>query len=655
MARPKNQLFYEVPLPDWLPPGKEWLRDYHRNSQAVVEYLVTNGALSSARHGAIRALTRFREYLLSSGQSFSVSAVEKWCQDNALSAKEYRITLNRLQDVYLYGSVQPLHRFPQAIHYSASLKLYWSDCLADFSASLEGSIKDRHRRNTVNAVACFLYKIQGWGIMDISQITFEVLEKYCEQNKNLSHYSDTRYTYKIGDFLRVMAGRGLCSYGLGWYPYFRMKDRVMKLSDFTQDLTARIEAVRKESLHFSADEYACLIPDFLKECQDLGYSKTCMKTSRFALYNLLLFLEMNGLGYHHEIACVWTEYSRMNWQLTGWKQSRRTFSLFDMFLDQNAVLPQVIARYRKLKSESLPEWCRQELDLFISQKQKEGWASSTVCMFRSSITRFCEYIAAEGLSSFSEITPDTIKAFNHRDLHKTVEGKNAYNIRIRKFLKYLERKGLIPYGTHLSLCTKAAFREKIVTVLKEQEQAVLVARGKYAALPLEYRAHACLMLGLHMGFRASDVTGLKLSDINWNRQSIRIIQKKTAREIEVPMPVEVGNAIYLYLKYGRHASDSPYVFIKNRVPYNGVQRGTCNYALKKALPDRIGYSYHSVRRTFATERLRNNTGRQAIADLLGHSDTSSLRHYLLHDEEHMRMCPISMAEAGIIPEGGLYD
>jgi integrase len=163
------------------------------------------------------------------------------------------------------------------------------------------------------------------------------------------------------------------------------------------------------------------------------------------------------------------------------------------------------------------------------------------------------------------------------------------------------------------------------------------------------------MLGLHMGFRASDVTGLKLSDINWNRQSIRIIQKKTAREIEVPMPVEVGNAIYLYLKYGRHASDSPYVFIKNRVPYNGVQRGTCNYALKKALPDRIGYSYHSVRRTFATERLRNNTGRQAIADLLGHSDTSSLRHYLLHDEEHMRMCPISMAEAGIIPEGGLYD
>lgn len=152
-----------------------------------------------------------------------------------------------------------------------------------------------------------------------------------------------------------------------------------------------------------------------------------------------------------------------------------------MFLDQNAVLPQVIFRYRKLKCESLPEWCRQGLDLFIGQKQKEGWAPSTICMFISSITRFCKYSAADGLSSFSKITPVMIKAFNHRDLHENVEGKNACNIRRMKFLKYLKRKGLLLYGTHLSLCTKSVSREKIVTVLDEQNQAALVGRGKTAS------------------------------------------------------------------------------------------------------------------------------------------------------------------------------
>ena len=67
MARPRNTLFYETPLPDFLPPEKEWLRDYHKNSRKVLEYIVRNGAKSTAYHGAIKALTLFREHLLQTG------------------------------------------------------------------------------------------------------------------------------------------------------------------------------------------------------------------------------------------------------------------------------------------------------------------------------------------------------------------------------------------------------------------------------------------------------------------------------------------------------------------------------------------------------------------------------------------------------------
>lgn len=174
--------------------------------------------------------------------------------------------------------------------------------------------------------------------------------------------------------------------------------------------------------------------------------------------------------------------------------------------------------------------------------------------------------------------------------------------------------------------------------------------------PLELRDHAILLVGLRMGLRASDVLSMKLSDINWERQSVRILQAKTAHEIEIPMPVEVGNALYRYIKFGRHKSQSPFVFIKDRVPYDSVQRGVCLKALYKTIPSRKGSGYHITRRTFATNQLRKNTCRQVIADLLGHSDTTSLHHYLFHDEDRMRMCPISMEEAGIVPEGGmLYD
>ena len=620
MARPRNKLFYETPLPDFLPPEKEWLRDYHRNSRNVVEYIVRNGAKSNAYHVAIRTLTLFREYLLQNEICFSPVVATQWCAGNALPGKGCEITFSRLLDFYQYGSVQPIHAFPYSMQYCTRLSEYWLQLLNDFSLSLQDEAGDNKNQAFIRkAAARFLYGMQISGIHDISQITFSVLEEYCDRDQHRSHNSDARYTYIIGD----------------------------------QD---RVEAVRLESLEFPADEYACLIPGFLEELQSFRYSKSPMKSSRFALYNLLLFLQMHGLGYHHEIAEVWTECVREKWQHTGWKQSRRALFLFDLFLEQNAVIPQAVCRLKGLKYESLPAWCRLEIEQFIEQKQKEGWEQSTVCMFRSSVTRFCEYLVSAGLASFSELTAVAVKMFNQNDLHQTEEGKNAYNSRIRKFIEYLERKGIVPYGIHLSLYAKSAPKEHIITVLGEQDETAIINAGKDAASPLDLRDNAILLAGLHMGLRAGDVINMKLSDINWDRQSVRIIQDKTDREIEIPMPVEVGNAIYRYLKFGRHASESPNVFIKDRAPYDSVQRSVCLRALYKTVPSQKGAGYHIMRRTFATKRLRGNTGRQTIADLLGHSDTTSLHHYLLLDEERMRMCPISMEDAGIVPEGRcLYD
>ncbi len=656
MARPRNTLFFETPLPDFLPSEKEWLREYHINSRNVVEYIVKNGAKSTAYHETIRALTLLREHLLQNGISFSPGDALRWCAENVPPTKSYEITLNRLLDFYQYGNVQPIHAFPYVIQYCTKLSEYWLGLLEDFSMSLQGKRDKKYKDLIRNAAARFLYSLQLSCISDISQITFSFLEEYCDRVQHRSHKTEARYTYIIGDFLHVIAVQGLCPYGLGWYPYFRMTGHILRFTDLSAEQLERIEAVRQESLEFPADEYACLIPDFLEELQSFGYSKSPIKCSRFTLYNLLLFLQMHCLGYHHDVAEVWTECARKKWQHTGWKQSRRTLFLFDLFLEHNAVVPHAIYRSKGLKCESLPTWCRLELDPFIEQKQKEGWEPSTVCMFRSSVTRFCEYLVSAGLDSFSELTAVTVKQFNQEDLHKTEEGKNAYNSRIRKFLEYLERKRIVPYGIHLSLYAKSAPKERIVTVLGEQEETAIINAGKNAVSPLELRDNAINLIGLRMGFRASDVINLKLSDIDWERQSIRIIQDKTDREIEVPMPVEVGNAIYRYLKFGRHASESPNVFIKDRAPYDSVQRGICLRALLKIVPFREGAGYHITRRTFATKRLRGNTGRQTIADLLGHSDTTSLHHYLMLDEERMRMCPISMEDAGIVPEGGsLYD
>lgn len=85
-------------------------------------------------------------------------------------------------------------------------------------------------------------------------------------------------------------------------------------------------------------------------------------------------------------------------------------------------------------------------------------------MIRSSITRFCAFLTELGFENFSEITPETLKNFNICDPHNSAEAKNAYNGRIRKFLRYLERKAVIPYGLHHALQATAADKERVVAL-----------------------------------------------------------------------------------------------------------------------------------------------------------------------------------------------
>jgi len=78
-------------------------------------------------------------------------------------------------------------------------------------------------------------------------------------------------------------------------------------------------------------------------------------------------------------------------------------------------------------------------------------------------------------------------------------------------------------------------------------------------------------------------------------------------------------------------------------------------ALYAVIPELKGHGFHITRRTFATRQLKSGIGYQYVSDLLGHRDTSSLHHYLNHDEDRMRMCAITLDEAGIPCSGFLSD
>jgi hypothetical protein len=302
MARPRKLSFYETkePVPHF--SSQEWLTAYDSNCQKVVNYLVQNGAGNTIYYSTVNCLKKLRDFLLQNSTAYSTEEALRWFGETGPYPKGYLSAILRLQDIFDCGKIQPVHAFPVSFPYYSRLQGFWKKELDDYLSTLDYT--ESSLAQTRNCAARFLYRIQADGIRHPSELSFELLGQYMEEDGHKSHNSDARYTYAIGDILTFTASKGFCTQGIGWYPYFKMHGKILLMQDLLESQINRIETLRTESLAFPSKEFADLISDFLERYRAFGYSKSPCGIARYTLYNLLLFLEMHGLGYHPEIAMV---------------------------------------------------------------------------------------------------------------------------------------------------------------------------------------------------------------------------------------------------------------------------------------------------------------------------------------------------------------
>ena len=140
MARPTDVRFFEVPLPENLPPNLEWMRLYQENSAQLSQYLTEHGAKSTAYHAAIRCLSELRHHLVESGSEYTPDAAVTWFNNSGFHDKGTKVTLFRFADLYQYGSVQPPNAFPMALPYRNELHEPWKTILDGYITSLSSSV-----------------------------------------------------------------------------------------------------------------------------------------------------------------------------------------------------------------------------------------------------------------------------------------------------------------------------------------------------------------------------------------------------------------------------------------------------------------------------------------------------------------------------------
>ncbi len=286
---------------------------------------------------------------------------------------------------------------------------------------------------------------------------------------------------------------------------------------------------------------------------------------------------------------------------------------------------------------------------FLDHRNNCGLSVDTVNNNKLYLHRLSDYLNANLVFSLSQMERQHILGFinglafySKSTIHCTLSS-------LRNFLRYLCENGHSNIDFSY-LIPKSNYKKEAhlpTTYTKDEVESLICAvdRGN----PKGKRDIAMILLAARLGMRASDICGLKFENIHWESNTLTLIQKKTKEKIELPLLVEIGNAIIDYLKYGRPVSDLPFVFIRVSQPYDKLEEPTLHsivsFYLKRAGISNISEKKqgpHALRHSLAGFLLEKKTPLPVISEVLGHTNTDSTKTYLRIDLNTLRQCALEV-------------
>lgn len=572
------------------------------------------------------------------------------CIKNELSPSyqgAYKMALLRLDDIYQTGKILKEHETKHLKSYSilsVTLKIELEEFLVSLSTKLSPHTIDNYKHNCSR----FLIYLQKRDITSIAKITYEVVLQFYDEDIHDSKLSKCALDGKVSIMLQFFYKKGILTYGYTRLFHYLSLEKGIFWNDIDSCTHDKIRATILREQTVQTEVLIQYLDALVKCLHHHGYSKSVILVNTRAIELLILFLEMHSYPYTNSIAMYWFEGCRHRFGREDYS-IRRALLLIAEYHDTGRIDVFKVFRSVPRAFEQIPEWCQEAAYKYEKYKIQEGWDKSTLNMIRSALSRFCNYLGNIEVSSFKELNAIHIRQFNENDIHKSAAGKNAYNGRIRKFLIFLGEEGYItnPMLFAALSCTCAPY-EPIVVILTEAEMEELNLEIYKEDSHLSLRKKAMLLLGLKMGLRASDIVNLKYDNIDWNQASVHFVQDKTDVELILPMPTEVGNALFQYIIHERENKETPSIFLSEKAPHGSIGRAACIKALQSALPERQveGSGFHVTRKTYATTLLRNGVGTETVVNALGQIGTASVHRYLSLDSERMKLCALTLDGIG---------
>jgi site-specific recombinase XerD len=275
-------------------------------------------------------------------------------------------------------------------------------------------------------------------------------------------------------------------------------------------------------------------------------------------------------------------------------------------------------------------------------------ASCTIEYYCSVAFKLLFYLSNEyDLNCLQNLNPVEIENFL-KTIGNKVGRRTTFNViaALRSFLRFLVMDGKIVADLVHQIDTPRIYREEKLPRSLDWEDVAHFLQSINRNTSIGKRDYAMLFLIASYGLRASEVVNLKLEDIGWRQNSIRIFQSKTANYLLLPMINAVANCIIQYLQQGRPQTSNREVFVKHSIPFNSLKSCSvssifntwvrrCNLSIPFKGP-------HCLRHSFAVHLLRQGAPLKIIGDLMGHKNFKSTCVYLRLNIDDLREVPLSI-------------
>lgn len=291
-----------------------------------------------------------------------------------------------------------------------------------------------------------------------------------------------------------------------------------------------------------------------------------------------------------------------------------------------------------------------EIDAFCDALWLEdGLAKASLASYRSDLVHFARYLAQRRFASLCTADDAALTDFVAALSQTRRASSQARAIStLRRFYRYLLAHGRIAHDPTLkiSMPVKPA---RLPKILSEAEVEALLAAPETSA-PLGLRDRAMLETLYATGLRVSELVALKLYEVSFDMQILRVFGKG-GKERLVPLGEQAVDWLRRYLDEVRPgllgARQSETFFVTTRGA--GMTRQAFWQIVKRhafsarIVPERL--SPHILRHAFATHLLNHGADLRVVQLLLGHSDISTTQIYthvarerlkLLHARHHPR-------------------